>query len=180
MRRKSRGPKPASNSFDVLRDIEPAKLQTFAGILIVWNYIETFVDASLGYATKIHPDLFPHVSSRINGIDGKIAIFKEAIALADASDPVRLAISKTLNAVESYKKLRDGIAHVKIPSPSADVADTIQRRGVHDEVLISFKALTALYEKLCLLQNELNHVFHLMHYAAMGDLLAEGDGKHGM
>ena len=69
MRRKSTGPKQAANSFDVLRDIEPAKLQTFAAILIVWNYIETFVDASLGYATKIHPDLFPHVSSRINGID---------------------------------------------------------------------------------------------------------------
>jgi hypothetical protein len=125
----------------------------------------------------MHPDLFPHVSSRINGIDGKIAIFKEAILLAEASDPVRLAISKTLNAVEAYKKLRDGVAHVKIPSPSAEVADTIQRRGVRDEMLISIEALAALYEKLCLIQNELNYVFHLMHYAAMGDLLAEGDGK---
>ena len=97
--------------------------------------------------------------------------------MAEASEPVRLAISKTLNAVESYKKLRDGIAHVKIPNPSADIADTIQHRGIRDEVLISLEALTALYEKLCLVQNELNRVFHLMHYAAMGDLLAEGDEK---
>jgi hypothetical protein len=168
MRRKSRGPKDTSGSFNVMRDINPEKLKTFAAIIIVWNYVETFLDAALGYAMKIDSDLFPHVSSRINGLDGKIAILKEAITLSKATD-ARPTLNKTFNAVESYKKLRDGIVHVKIPSPTADVADTIQRRGIRDEILISQTALTSLYDRLCIVCLEMNYVFLFMHYSAMAE-----------
>ncbi|KQW22493.1 hypothetical protein ASC80_03665 [Afipia sp. Root123D2] len=170
MRRKSTGPKDASNAFNILTDISPERLQKFAAIVIVWNYIETFLDASLGLALRIDVQMFPHVSSRINGTDGKIAIIKESILLAQPKEHTRVLLSKTLNAVQAYKKNRDGVVHVKISDPSADVADTIQRQGIADEVLISQAALDAIFARLSLVGLEMNQLFKVLHHCAMGDL----------
>jgi hypothetical protein len=104
MRRKSTGPKIPSGAFDVINDISPEKLQTFAAILILWNYVETILDTILGYTLGLKVDLFFHVSSRINGIDRKIALCKEGIRAQGASDAVRLTTSKTLNALARAPK----------------------------------------------------------------------------
>lgn len=177
MRRKSTGPKEASTAFNILSDISSERLQKFGAIMIVWNYIETFLDANLGLALRIDIQMFPHVSSRVNGIDGKIAIIKESILLAQPKEHTRILLSKTLNAVQAYKKYRDGIVHVKISNPSAEVADTIQRQGIADEVLISQAALDAVFNRLSLVGLEMNELFKILHHCAMGDLVSDAAEK---
>jgi hypothetical protein len=169
MRRKSTGPKVAASGYDVTTDIRPEKLQAFAAIMLTWNYIETYLDATLGLALQLRVDLFPHVTSRINGIDGKVAILKECAKTRLASEEVRLSFSKTLNSIEQYKKLRDGVAHVRIADPKADIADTIQKRGVSDEVLISQAALDALYEHIVFIGGEISLMFRIFYYCAVAD-----------
>lgn len=170
MRRKSTGPKESTNSFDVLNDIDPEKLKLFAAVCMTWNYIETVLDSCLGYALKIDVEMFGEVSSRINGIDGKIALIKKALEVGRVDGSSALSLRKTLNAVEVYKKYRDGVVHVRISSPLLDVADTIQKRGVTDEVLISNEALEALYQRFSFLGNEMIQLFMLLHHCAMADI----------
>jgi hypothetical protein len=177
MRRKSTGPKKEAGPYDILDDIDHEKLTKFAAIILTWNYIETFLDAMLGVALRIHPDLFPHVSSRINGIDGKTAIIKECVVVLEVDEEIGLPIRKTLNAVETYKRYRDGLVHMKIVDPKAEIADTIQRKGVSDEVLISQEALDALHERLAWLGSEMHQLFMLLHHAAIGDFAKKTNAR---
>src|SRR5688500_16059639 len=170
MRRKSTGPKDAGGEFNPRKDISAERLKAIAGILLVWNYIESVLDVALPTSLQLQHAVWNDVTSRINGMDGKIAIFKASVAAQGPSNDVKLIISKTLNAVETYKRFRDGLIHVRIVHPRAIVADTIQRKGVADEVLISQEALDALYERLCYVGSEMMQLYRALHFMAMRDL----------
>jgi hypothetical protein len=154
MRRKSTSSDRPYKFFDI-KEVEPERLRAIGAVMLAWNWIEGAIDTSIGMALELHPNMWVDVSSRINGLDGKIAILKESAKLFTATpDDMLLAISKTLNAVEDHKRYRDGVAHVRMGEPSAIVADTAQRRGKTDEILITQEALDALFERLQVLQRE--------------------------
>lgn len=155
-RRKTEAPK-AYRSYDFLLEVDSKRLQLIGAITLAWNWIEGAIDASLGIGIEAHPDMWVEITSRINGMDGKIALLRKSLDL-DGYPPLPnhsdLFVRRALNAVETYKKLRDGIIHARLVHPENVVADTVQRRGLTDEVLISEHSLTELYGRLSLLVRE--------------------------
>jgi hypothetical protein len=144
--------------YNVRQHIDPKKLQAIGAIILEWNYIEGATNLILDLALQIPYPLWVPVHSRINGLDGKIALIKEAFALPPAiPEKAQAPIRKALNAVEHYKKYRDGIAHVVLTHPEQVVAESIQRKGMTDEVLLSQEALALQLPYLKISESMGNH-----------------------
>lgn len=156
MRRKKTHSKPFQ-PYETKRDIRPALLNNVGAITLTWNYIEHGINFILGMSLKLPPPIGEEVTSRINGLDGKIEILKRAAKLLwKMPDHYLKIIGDTLGAIEEHKRYRDGIIHAGVFHPESPVADTLQRRGVTDEVLVTDEALNALYERLTYLQAEID------------------------
>jgi hypothetical protein len=160
MRRRSTDPHRTYQEYDFLNDVAPEKLQLIGAISLAWNWLEGAIDAALGMALELHPDMWLEVSGRVNGMDAKLGIIRASVRLFDDALPkqTQINVKQTLTAVEGLKKLRDGVIHVRLTDPNAEVADTPQRRTNVDEVLISIDALQGLYDRLNLLAKEANEV----------------------
>jgi hypothetical protein len=116
-------------------------------------------------ALAVPPQLWVDITSRINGFDGKIALIKRGAELYVRMPPDALGLlSDILGAMEEHKRYRDGVIHAWMTESNADVADTAQRRGVVDEIVISQKALDALYERLQWLEEEAGDVLLILNF----------------
>ena len=146
-------------------------------MILQWNYIEGALNLILDVALKLPFQLWVPVHSRINGTDGKIALIKETFGLpAPIPEQAQSPIRKALNAVERYKKYRDGIAHVFLTQSDQIVAESIQHKGMTDEVLLSLEALDCLNDHLETLQGELDALAMISHLRAAG-FLARDDSE---
>jgi len=105
------------------------------------------------------------ITSRIHGLDGKIAIIKRAAKIIHKLlDETLGVLAETFGAIELHKKYRDGIAHARIAHPEALVAATAQRKGMEDEVIVSKEALDALCARLEAIQTEANVIMFMFHF----------------
>ena len=69
--------KPFGFADDAVREVlREERLQAIGAIMLAWNWIEGAIDTSLAVALELHPDMWTDITSRINGMDGKIAILK--------------------------------------------------------------------------------------------------------
>jgi hypothetical protein len=161
---------------DVRKEINPGVLSAIGAISLTWNLIDESIDHALAYALDIAMPLPIDVTSRINGIDGKFAIIRNALHtlpfFAELRTPLVL---NALSGVETHKKHRDGVIHARVHFPDEQVAETAHRRGIADEILISLPALNALYDLLALLRDEISAVAFLIHLARVR--VADGQSK---
>jgi hypothetical protein len=165
-RRKTGGQRPYKK-YDFWAEVDTNRLEAIGAIALAWNWIEGAIDTCVAMALEIHPDMWVDVTSRINGMDGKTAILKKCLPLEgypQLSSETQLPIRKTINAVERYKKLRDGIIHARLIHPDAIIADTAQRKGLTDEVLLSEMALMILYRHLQDLAEEVDWLVMIFYY----------------
>jgi hypothetical protein len=150
--------------YDVRKDTNSSHLAIIGAVTIAWNDVEALVDSVLCGAADVPAMLRLDITSRINGFDGKIAIIKKA-----ARDHVYfpkaicVMIEATCGACEEHKRYRDGIIHARILDPHDAVAETTQRKGKTDEVLITEPALNALYDRLIAIQDELSEILSLVY-----------------
>lgn len=160
MRRRSTTEERPYRSFDFYEEVEPKRLQAIGAISLAWNWLEGALDTAFAVAFDIHPTLWTEVISRINGMDAKLELLRRSARLYEDVSPSWWieTISKTLNAVGSHKTYRDGVIHVRLVHPDAQVADTPRRKGNLDEVLVSQQALDGLYRRIRLLAQEANLV----------------------
>ncbi|WP_156404935.1 hypothetical protein [Sphingomonas sp. Root241] len=160
MRRRSTESNRVYQEFDFLTDVDAKRLQLIGAISLAWNWLEGAIDAALGMALELHPSMWLEVSGRVNGMDAKLGIIRASVCLFDGTIPVETQnlVKQTLTHVGDHKKLRDGVIHVRLVHPDAEVAETPQRRTNVDEVLISAAALQGLYDRLNLLAKEANEV----------------------
>jgi hypothetical protein len=162
MRRKKTDNRDSFRPFDAKRDLYVAQLCNIGAISLTWNYIEYGIDCILGIAVKIPNPMWDEVTSRINGFDGKVAILKKAAKVVYKMPEHYLRmIADTLGAIEEHKRYRDGIIHANIRHPESPTAETAKRRGVVDEILVTDEALTALYERLCFLREEIDQLTYV-------------------
>ena len=165
MRRKSvTTMRRARIGYDIRKDTKPSHLASIGAVTIAWNEIEALVDAVLGGAIDAPGMLRLEITSRINGFDGKTAIIKVA-AKSHIGFPESICkmIEETCGVCERHKKFRDGIIHAHILDPDDPVAETSQRRGITDEVLITEPALNALYDRLIAIRSELSEILSLIY-----------------
>ena len=64
---------------DVKRDLTRDQLEAIGAAALAYNSLEDQIDNLLLTATRMPVWLFPEVSSRINGLEGKIQVVQAAI-----------------------------------------------------------------------------------------------------
>ncbi len=159
--------------FDVRRDISARQLQALGAIAIMWTRIERRIDFAMCTALSVPHQLWVDLSSRINGFDGKVELIKKGAEhhIRVPSD-ARTIIADSLGSISEHKRYRDGVIHAWVINPSADTADTIQRKGEVDETFMSPDALEGLYERLSVLFDEAADIIGILNY-----YLAVGRGR---
>jgi hypothetical protein len=178
MRRKSKSQEGRKyKEYNVRKDVDAKRLQAIGAAVLEWNYIEGLLNLIMPLSLQLPYELWVSVTSRINGFDGKIAVIKETFGSdPQIPEPAQLPIRKSLNAAAYYKRYRDGIVHAFLTHPDQIVADSIQRKGITDEVLLSHQALDSLNDHLDLLLLEVDRLALIYHYRAAG-LLARDDSE---
>jgi hypothetical protein len=165
MKRKVESPHPVMN-IDIRKDVSKEQLIGIGAVCLEWNRVERSLDWALLRALDLPWETWPELASRINGIDGKIAILKSAPRqyppAMDKGDAVLIA--DTLGAVEEHKRYRDAIMHANLFDPDIPIGLTWQRRGQIFEVLLSADALDSLCGRLCLLHKETACVVQMFHF----------------
>ena len=135
MRRKAPPIRPRHHiaGFDVRRDISARQLKSLGAIAIMWTQIERRIDFAMCTALNIPYQLWVDLSSRINGFDGKVELIKKGAEqhIRVPRDAMRI-IADSLGSISEHKRYRDGVIHAWVTNPSADIADTIQRKGEVD------------------------------------------------
>lgn len=149
MRRKSKGPRRYSNLNDIKNDLPTEQLAGIGAVSLAWNELESGIDFLLATSLKLATPMHLEVTSRINGFDGKIALIKAALKKVwQVPEDSCAVIADTFGAIEVYKRYRDGVVHALIVSRDSAVAQTAQRRGALDEILVTVDALDALYARI--------------------------------
>lgn len=104
----------------------------------------------------------PHeIASRINGLDGHVAIIKAAVERYSMTEEQRAVIADTLGAFITTKGLRDAVVHADIFDARRAVAIKHGPKGTRQQVLVAPKALRWACDYAALVAEEL----HKLHYA---------------
>jgi hypothetical protein len=135
------------------------QLQEIGAIAITWNQLEWQVDFLLLIALDMPMGLWLPVAKRINGMDGKLQILRlRANQSEDLNDEGKDCVNQSLDAVAEYKTYRDAVVHSTPFNIEKGIAQQIGRRAETREILVTMNALTGLYERLIILQDELRDI----------------------
>ena len=144
---------------DLKNRLPPALLAEVGAVCLIWNVVEDMVDALLRTGLDISPSVAQHVTSRINGLDGKTAIIKELLnAFPPTPTVFQDLVTTTLNGVSECKRFRDGVVHARLHSQTTSLAYSAQRQGRVDEIVFTREALSGLYDRLAILDHELRTI----------------------
>lgn len=149
---------------DVLKDFDHERLTHIGAISLQWNFIEGITDECVDQALGLEFGLGPHVYSRINGMDGKIAIIRKVLSVnvVLATDEKALC-NLVLDAVADLKRYRDNIIHARIADPNDRTALSAPNKGTAYEIAITLDALVAIYSRLEYLGNEIVGLWRVLH-----------------
>jgi hypothetical protein len=166
---------------DIERDLTQAQLAKIGAISFAYNNAEHAITKLFGAAIGLNAQMLLEVCTRINGTEGRIAIILEGAKQ-------RLFVSKELqrlledslgeNGFAGLKKYREAVIHARLVSSPLAVGKTVERRAKTNEVLLSQKALDALYEHLKAITAELESASGvLIMVAASKDLVPEPSAR---
>jgi hypothetical protein len=158
MKRKSREDTPIDHQStgNIKIDLTEKQLAAFGAAALAYNVLEDQIDTLLLVTTQIPDWLFEQVSSRIHGLDGKIAIIQEAIKQSGLGSNDIKTLTESVAVFGDFKKTRDTLIHARIVNAPLAVGRGTKQRGASPfEVLLSLPALDAFYEHILALQREL-------------------------
>lgn len=145
--------------YDLVSDVGMNRLALIGAIGLSWNMLEGGVDVALPLALELAPPMWVHVTSRINGFDGKIELIKQAAKRQyGLPDKHCRTIYDSLGKAGEYKKYRDAVVHVQIMDPTLPVAPTFSQRGDTFEVLITEEALVKLHGRIAAASAEVDQI----------------------
>lgn len=136
-------------TLDIRSHFDAEQLRNYAACCLTWNRIENAINASTAICIGADAFMRLEITSRINGIDGKLALIyagMEKVLRINAN--VRTIITESIGSAAGLKRYRDGIAHAFIYDATDAAALTSPRKGMIDETLIDKGALDALYQHL--------------------------------
>ena len=76
MKRKWSADTKADREADLRKNFTQEQLEVIGSVTIAWNEAEILLDISLGESLDLRAAMWFEVSTRINGIDGKVALIK--------------------------------------------------------------------------------------------------------
>lgn len=157
---------PGNRTGDIKRDLTEKQLAGIGSAALAYNEAEVLIDALLSFALGLWPEVAVHLTSRINGIDGKIELAKIAVADLGASDEVKEVLASSFggegkSGFSELKRYRDAIVHARISNASAGIAITPGHRGKINDILLTTDALDGLYGRLVCMRNELSEACNI-------------------
>jgi hypothetical protein len=172
MRRKASGAPRNSTEFDFRKDMDQEVIWSIGACTLLWNTIEATTEVSFALALELPSPLWVSVTSRINGMEGRIEIIKEAARKHFKMPPkVYDPIAATLGAIQEHKKYRDALIHVRIINPTDSVAPSFLQRGDEWEVLVTRDAVKALTSRLEHLKDESEDILLIFHHTKIWNQL---------
>jgi hypothetical protein len=155
-----------SSSFgsgNIRKDLTKSQRAGIGEVAIAFNEAEAVLDLLLVFVLGLHQPLGAEVTSRINGLEGKVEIAKAGMqnlmtAVPNRGDKdIKILLSETLGneGFLSLKRYRDAVIHAYRLDVPTGTARTSTKRGKSYEVLMTEKALKSLYDRLLLVRNEL-------------------------
>jgi hypothetical protein len=142
---------------DIRKDYTEKQLAGIGSVALAYNDAEIQIDVLFSFAFGLSGPSSLEVTSRINGIDGKIEIVKTALRELNASPEFQTLIASSLgnDGFALLKQYRDAVIHARDLDAVSGIAFTSVKRGKLYEVLLTIKALDGLYERLVLMKLEL-------------------------
>jgi hypothetical protein len=144
-------------SGDIRKDLTAEQLAGIGGVTLAYNEAEVLIDILMSLSLGLLTHSAHEVTSRINGIDGKIELAKIGMRELGADQKTTDLLGGSLGdgGFKSYKKYRDAVIHARVLDAPAGIALSPSNRGKIDEVLLTVEALNGLYDRLVLVRQEL-------------------------
>ena len=161
MKRKAPPARSGASYQDIKRDFTTEQLAGIGAICMAFNEVEFLLDTQLYSGLNLPGGIWVDIVTRINGIDGKIALVRKAAHDACFPDAAANIVKETLDEVGLYKTYRDAIIHARIFDRGSAIGQIIRKRGRIEQVLLSEEALKGLYDRLVILRKEMLAVLAL-------------------
>jgi hypothetical protein len=157
MKRPSSRFRHSKRSGDIRKDLTPEQLAGIGSVALAYNEAEILIDILLSLSLGLLSYVAHEITSRINGIDGKVALAKIGMNYVSADETTMHLLGETLGdgGFSLYKKYRDAVIHARVLDAPQAIAISPAKRGKNDEVLLTAKALDGLYDRLVLVRLEL-------------------------
>jgi hypothetical protein len=158
--KRSRTNRPIKRTGNVRKDMTKTQLAAIGAVSLAYNEAERVLDILLGGNLGLISrgiGLTYDLTSRINGIDGKVAIIKSSLTQLSVPRDTLAAVADTLGEAgfSLYKKYRDAIIHSISLDAKAGISAGPYNRGKSSEVLVTPAALNGLYRRLVIIRSEL-------------------------
>jgi hypothetical protein len=159
-------PTHADSTGDIKVDLTQEQLAAFGAAALAYNVLEDQIDALLFIVTRIPDWLFSEVSSRIHGLDGKVAIIQEAVSHSGLEANDAKAVTAAVALFGEFKTIRDTMIHARLINVSIGIGRGAKHRGKSPwEVLLSTPALNTFYDHIIALEKELSSAGSLLNSA---------------
>ena len=164
MRRKQDKPAKVHSTGDIKKDLTEKQLIAFGAAALAYNILEDQIDALLGVVTNVPDWLIPEVSSRIHGLDGKVAIIHKTLERSGLDSKDAKFAGESLGAFCEFKKIRDAMIYARIINAAIGIGLSEKARGDKAfEILLTEGALNGYYDHVIALEKE---------FSSLGPLLA--------
>jgi hypothetical protein len=152
------GARPGRPERDIKKAFTTDQLAEIGAISFKYNQIESLIEFILLVVLEPPPRLWLHVVRRINGMENKLSILRRYYETNKIlTDEAKLCLKNVLDGVSDYKKYRDIIIHSVPFDVDKGIGQHITTRADAQQILLTKEALSALYERLCILSEELIH-----------------------
>jgi hypothetical protein len=142
---------------DIRKDLTESQLASLGAVALAYNEAEAFIDTIMVFGLGVAAEVAAEVTSRINGVDGKIEIAKAAMKELGATGDTQAIFADSLGkgGFMKLKEYRDAVIHARTLDAPTGIAGTAAKRGKFYEVLLTKEALDGLYDRLVLVRCEL-------------------------
>lgn len=157
----------SAKSGSIKYDFSQGQLAAIGAVAMVFNEVEDDLLTIFGVVTGLSGAMLTETYTRINGLDGVVAIIKKGAERLSLPKQGRSALAATLGEFSRLKKFRDAVIHARAHNAPAGVGVRLERKGRSHEVLMTQEALEALFDHLASLRHELSEAVMLLLFARL-------------
>lgn len=163
---------------DIKNEVPEKQLSAIGALALAFNEVEANLDRLFFEVTGLDEHLQLEVSTRIGGIDGKLAIIKRgAEKILDNAEWVQLTEMLGKGVFENLKTYRDCVIHARHLNVNTGVGVKVDRQAQVFDVLLRQDALDAAYILLAALRREIAEAIPLIHGMKLLKEIAADDPK---
>jgi hypothetical protein len=135
------------------------QLAEIGAIALVWNHVNDFVDWLLHICLGSPMSILWALGRSIGSVERKLDLLTLVASRSHIlNDEARECIRISFSAILEYQKYRDHIVHSTPYNVDLGIAHSMDRRANPRQSLVTMEALSALYERMKILLDELPEI----------------------